>query len=98
MNSVKKDEELIAPNWSDFFSEHGISTRWPFHQMDLFPAVNIKYTKKEFESKSFSQTFNLPENVDPDKIEATYQEEILQLIIPKKEKRKPTLKKKITLS
>jgi HSP20 family protein len=143
MNSIKKDEELTVPNWSDFFSEHGISTRWPFHKMDLFPAVNIKesdeafhtemavpgfskkdfkidiegsyltisaekikesnksnerYTKKEFESKSFSRTFNLPENVDPDKIEATYQEGILQLIIPKKEKRKPTLKKKIKLS
>ncbi|WP_343631109.1 Hsp20/alpha crystallin family protein [Fluviicola sp.] len=145
MNSVKtsKDEELTAPNWSDFFADRVFSNRWPFHKMELFPAVNIKesddafhtemavpgfskkdfkidvdgsyltisadktretnesnerYTKKEFESKSFSRTFNLPENVDADNIEATYQEGILQLIIPKKEKRKPTLKKKIRLS
>lgn len=145
MKPVKtsKNEELTAPNWSDFFTDRVFSNLWPFHGMDLFPAVNIKesdeafhtemavpgfskkdfkidvegsyltisaekeretnesnerYTKKEFESKSFSRTFNLPENVDEDKIEAVYQEGMLQLTIPKKEKSKPTLKKKIQIS
>lgn len=59
---------------------------------------NERYTKKEFERKSFSRTFNLPQNVDEDKIEATYQEGMLQLTIPKKEKSKPTLRKKISVS
>lgn len=145
MKPVKtsKNEELTAPNWSDFFTDRVFSNLWPFHGTDLFPAVNIKesdeafhtemavpgfskkdfkidvegsyltisaekeretnesnerYTKKEFESKSFSRTFNLPENVDEDKIEAVYQEGMLQLTIPKKEKSKPTLKKKIQIS
>ncbi len=145
MKPVKtsKNEELAAPDWSDFFTDRVFSNLWPFQGMDLFPAVNIKesndafhtemavpgfskkdfkidvegsyltisaekeretnesnerYTKKEFESKSFSRTFNLPGNVDEDKIEAIYQEGILQLTIPKKEKSKPTLKKKIQIS
>jgi HSP20 family protein len=59
---------------------------------------NERYTKKEFESKSFSRTFNLPESVDESKIQATYKEGILQLTIPKKETSKPTLKKKIQIS
>lgn len=59
---------------------------------------NERYTKKEFERKSFSRTFNLPQNVEEDKIEAAYQEGILQLTIPKKKKSKPSLKKKIQVS
>lgn len=145
MKPVKtsKDEELTAPNWSDFLTDRIFSNRWPFHRSDLFPAVNIKedpeafhtemavpgfakkdfkidiegsyltisaekerethesnehYTKKEFESKSFSRTFNLPENVDEDKIQAAYKDGILQITIPKKETSKPTLKKKIQVS
>lgn len=59
---------------------------------------NERYTKKEFESKSFSRTFNLPDNVDEDKIQAIYQDGVLQLTIPKKEKSKPAPKKKINIS
>lgn len=144
MKPVKtsKNGELMAPQWSDFFTDGIFSYRWP-KDMELFPAVNIKesneafhtemavpgfqkkdfkinveggyltisadkehqseksderYTKKEFERRSFSRSFNLPENVDHNKIEASYQKGILELIIPKKEKSKPTLKKEIKIS
>ncbi len=145
MKPVKtsKNDELTAPTWSDFFTDRVFSNHWPFHGIDLFPAVNIKesdeafhtemavpgfskkdfkidvegslltisadkehetnesnehYTKKEFERKSFSRTFNLPENINEDKIEALYKEGMLQLTIPKKEKTKPTPRKKIAIS
>ncbi len=37
----------------------------------------------------FTRTFTLPENVDVDKINANYEQGILQLVIPKKEVAKP---------
>ena len=60
--------------------------------------ANDHYTKKEFERASFSRTFNLPQNVDEDKIGATYADGILQITIPKKEKSNPAPKKKIKVS
>ena len=54
---------------------------------------NDKYTKREFKYHSFHRSFNLNHNLIEDgKIEATYKEGILKLLIPKKEeaKEKPT--------
>lgn len=44
---------------------------------------------------SFSRTFHLPENIDEDKIEASYQDGILNIVIPKDEKKE--LKKTIQI-
>lgn len=45
-----------------------------------------RYTKREFSYQSFQRTFQLPkEVVDSDKIEAHYENGILNLVIPKKE-------------
>ena len=53
-------------------------------------AENAKYTSREFSYQSFVRTFNLPkETVDADKIEAKYENGVLHLLIPKKEKEKP---------
>lgn len=41
------------------------------------------YSRKEFSYSSFSRTFSLPENVDEDKIKASYKEGILYLSLPK---------------
>ncbi|WP_343030512.1 Hsp20/alpha crystallin family protein [Fulvivirga aurantia] len=51
-----------------------------------------RYTKREFNYQSFSRSFNLPNTVEADKIEAKYKEGILTLSIPKKEeaKQKPS--------
>ena len=44
-----------------------------------------KYMRREFSYQSFMRSFTLPESVDPDKIEARYEDGVLFLDIPKKE-------------
>ena len=52
-------------------------------------AEGENYTRKEFSYESFQRSFNLPkEVVDVEKINATYQDGVLQLQIPKKEEAK----------
>lgn len=46
----------------------------------------VRYTLREFSYQSFQRRFNLQKDVvDADRIEAKYQDGVLQLIIPKKE-------------
>jgi len=42
------------------------------------------FTRREFNYTSFTRSFNLPENVNPDKIDAKYENGILRLLITKK--------------
>ncbi|ABG57525.1 Hsp20/alpha crystallin family protein [Cytophaga hutchinsonii] len=52
-------------------------------------ANNEKYTTREFSYQSFVRTFNLPKDIaDTDKIEAKYEDGVLHVLIPKKEKEK----------
>jgi HSP20 family protein len=44
-----------------------------------------KYTRREFRFMSFQRAFELPENIDADKIKAIYKDGILVLNVPKKE-------------
>jgi HSP20 family protein len=46
------------------------------------------YKRREYNYNSFSRSFTLPEQVDKDKIEASYEDGILKLRIPKKEEAK----------
>jgi HSP20 family protein len=48
-----------------------------------------KYTRREFKYASFKRTFTLPDTVDATKIEASYDNGILHINIPKKEEAKP---------
>jgi HSP20 family protein len=58
-----------------------------------------KYTRREFSYQSFYRTFNLPKNVvDVDKIQAKYDNGLLQLLIPKKEEAKQKPPKLIQIS
>ncbi|HJU46392.1 MAG TPA: Hsp20/alpha crystallin family protein [Chitinophagaceae bacterium] len=47
-----------------------------------------KYNRKEYSYSSFSRSFTLPEEVNQDKIEATYEDGVLKLKLPKKENAK----------
>lgn len=47
------------------------------------------FTRREFGYGSFQRTFVLPETVNGDKIEAKYEDGILNISIPKKEEAKP---------
>jgi len=47
-----------------------------------------KFTRKEFGYSSFERSFALPENVNTEKIKASHENGILNIIIPKEEKEK----------
>jgi HSP20 family protein len=46
------------------------------------------YTRKEYNFSSFSRSFTLPDEVNKEKIEATYVDGVLNLSLPKKEEAK----------
>ena len=46
---------------------------------------NEKYSLKEYSYASFKRTFNLPETLDFDNIEAHYEDGVLQVSLPKRE-------------
>ncbi|RTE52001.1 Hsp20/alpha crystallin family protein [Arenibacter aquaticus] len=59
---------------------------------------DAQYTRREFGYSSFKRTFSLPETVNDDQIEASYNDGILSIHLPKKEeaKRKPAKTIKIS--
>ena len=57
-----------------------------------------KFTRREYEYRSFSRSFNLPEGVDRDRIDAHYKDGVLMLTLTKKEEaRKQNPVKAITV-
>ncbi|TRZ42778.1 Hsp20/alpha crystallin family protein [Robertkochia solimangrovi] len=56
-----------------------------------------KYSRKEFSFSSFSRSFTLPETVNSDKINASYEDGVLKLDIPKKEEALPKPKRMIEI-
>ncbi len=44
------------------------------------------YTRREFSYESFSRAFVLPDSVDADQIEANYQDGLLKVVLPKKDR------------
>lgn len=56
-----------------------------------------RFTRREFSYQSFCRSFNLPETVEHDKIEAKYENGVLKLTIPKKEIAKPQPAKQIEI-
>src|SRR5690348_5729265 len=46
-------------------------------------AQDSKFTRREFAYQSFSRSFTLPESVQADKIEAKYENGILEITLPK---------------
>lgn len=56
------------------------------------------YTRKEFSYSSFVRSFFIPENVNPDSIQANYKEGILTVSLPKMEEEKKKLSREIKIS
>lgn len=59
---------------------------------------NENYRRREFSYSSFRRSFDLPENSNPDKIDAKYKNGILKLKLPKKEITILNQKKEIKIS
>ena len=49
---------------------------------------DARYTRREFSYSSFNRSFTLPVEVNQDKIEASYEDGLLELRLPKKEEAK----------
>lgn len=49
-----------------------------------------KYTRQEYSYSSFSRSFNLPEDVKQDAIDAVYEDGVLKIRLPRKEEAKKT--------
>jgi HSP20 family protein len=56
-----------------------------------------KFSRREFNYGSFSRSFTLPENVDTDRISATYVNGILAVNVPKKMEQKNTAERVISV-
>lgn len=59
---------------------------------------NKDFTRKEFSYTSFKRSFTCPESVDKENIDASYNDGVLNIKIPKKEEAKDKEKKKIDIS
>ncbi|WP_405377961.1 Hsp20/alpha crystallin family protein [Nonlabens sp. Asnod3-A02] len=57
----------------------------------------LKFTRREFGKKSFKRSFNLPETVNQNDIDASYKNGVLLITLPKKEEALPLPKRKISL-
>lgn len=47
--------------------------------------VDVKYRRKEYDYSSFHRSFTLPNDVKPGEIQATYDNGVLWLLVPKKD-------------
>src|SRR5690554_4841332 len=59
---------------------------------------NKQYTRQEFSYQSFERRFNLPEDVNSEKITANYVNGVLSIEIPKREEAKPQAPKAIEIA
>ena len=59
---------------------------------------NDGYKRKEFSYSSFCRSFQIPENVNREKIEATYKDGILSVALPKLEEEKNKISRQIKIS
>jgi len=59
---------------------------------------NKRYTRKEFKRTEFSRVFTLPESVNMEKIEAKYDNGILNIILPKLDEAKAKKTQNIQVS
>lgn len=94
--------ELAAPgkNKEDFNIEidHNVLTISSEEKTEKEEKTNEgKYTRKEFSYASFRRAFTLPETVNTDSINATYENGVLQVALPKREEALPKPKRLIEI-
>ena len=94
--------ELAAPgkNKEDFNIEidHNVLTISSEEKTEKEEKSNEgKYTRKEFSYASFRRAFTLPETVNTDSINATYENGVLHVALPKREEALPKPKRLIEI-
>ena len=58
---------------------------------------NGRYTRKEFSYSSFRRAFTLPDSINSEAINATYENGVLNVVLPKKEEALPKPKRLIDI-
>ena len=85
--------EVAAPGFEkgDFKLElnHDLLTISSEKKVEEETKEGEQFTKREFSYQSFSRSFTLPHTADGEKIEASYENGILKVNIPKREEAKP---------
>ncbi|MDD4993163.1 MAG: Hsp20/alpha crystallin family protein [Paludibacter sp.] len=85
--------EVAAPGFdkNDFKLQldHDLLTISSEKKVETEAKEGERFTKREFSYQSFSRSFTLPQTADGDRIEASYENGILNVSIPKKEEAKP---------
>ena len=85
--------EVAAPGFEkgDFKLElnHDLLTISSEKKVESETKDGEQFTKREFSYQSFSRSFTLPQTTDGERIEASYDNGILKVSIPKKEEAKP---------
>ena len=56
-----------------------------------------KFTRKEYNYSSFSRSFSLPEEINKEEIEASYEDGVLKISLPRKEEAKKSTAKHIAV-
>ena len=56
------------------------------------------YKRKEFSYSSFCRSFQIPENINRDKIEANYKDGILSVVLPKVDEEKSKITRQVKIS
>ncbi len=56
-----------------------------------------KFTRNEYSYSSFSRSFTLPEEINKEKIEASYRDGVLKILLPRKEEAKKPAAKQIAV-
>jgi HSP20 family protein len=56
-----------------------------------------KFTRKEYNYSSFSRSFTLPEEINQERIEASYEDGVLKIVLPRKEEAKKFTAKHIAV-
>ena len=84
MPGINKDEINLAvtPNTIEVSAEHN----------EKKEEANKKYLRKERTSRSYSQFLELPAEIDPDSVEAKYENGVLTIKAKKSEKNKKKVK------
>jgi len=85
--------EVAAPGFDkgDFKLElnHDVLTISSEKQVENETKEGEHYSKREFSYQSFTRSFTLPNTADGERIDASYDKGILNVVIPKKEEAKP---------
>jgi Molecular chaperone (small heat shock protein) len=101
-NADEYKVEVAAPGFdkNDFKLQidHDLLTISSEKKVENETKEDERFTKREFSYQSFSRSFTLPQTADGERINASYDNGILNITIPKKEEAKPKPSRMIEIS